>query len=97
MVLVTTENLGEMVRFHRKRKGLTQMGLASVAGVGKTMVFDLEKGKKTVKLETLMKVLRALEIDLVGQSPYMESYENKRKPEASSYRPGPGARNVLTG
>lgn len=51
------------------------MGLANLAGVGKTMVFDLEKGKKTVKLETLLKVLDALEIRLQGHSIHMDQYE----------------------
>ena len=36
---------GEVVRFHRRRAGLTQPELARIAGVGRTVVLDVEKGK----------------------------------------------------
>ncbi len=42
-----------MVLFHRKKSGLKQKGLAQLAGVGKIVVFDIEKGKETVQLDAL--------------------------------------------
>ena len=69
---VTSSNLiGNAVRFHRQRSGLSQHALADLAGIGKTSVFDIEKGKSTVRLATLMAVLRVLNIDLVLDSPLM--------------------------
>ncbi|MDE0224054.1 MAG: helix-turn-helix transcriptional regulator [Gammaproteobacteria bacterium] len=69
---VTSSNLiGNAVRFHRRRGGLSQHALADLAGVGKTSVFDIEKGKSTVRLATLMAVLHVLNIDLVLDSPLM--------------------------
>ena len=47
------------VRFHRKRAGLTRAALARLAGVGKTVVFDIEHGKATVRFATLLGVLAA--------------------------------------
>ena len=45
--------IGKIVRFHRKASGLSQHDLADLAGVGKTVIFDIEKRKKTVKTNTL--------------------------------------------
>jgi transcriptional regulator with XRE-family HTH domain len=48
--------------------------LSKLAGVGKTAVFDLEKGKHTIQLDTLLKVLHVLNISISFQSPMMEIY-----------------------
>jgi len=45
--------------------------LAELAGVGKTSVFDIEKGKATVRLSTLLAVMHVLNIDLVMRGPLM--------------------------
>jgi HTH-type transcriptional regulator / antitoxin HipB len=57
------------VREHRTTAGLTQRELAVLAGVGKTVVFDIEKGKPTVRLATLLRVLDALNLRLEWHSP----------------------------
>ena len=62
------------MRHHRRRSGLSQRALAELAGVGKTSVFDVEKGKPTVRLTTLMAVLRVLNIDLVMNSPLINEF-----------------------
>ncbi len=51
---------------------LSQAGLARLAGVGKTVIFDLKHGKQTVQLDTLKKVLAALNIRLELHSPVLE-------------------------
>lgn len=63
------EQLANLVRIHRKKSQLTQNELALLAGVGKTAVFDLEQGKTNVKLNTLLRILDVLNIQLVLQSP----------------------------
>lgn len=68
------DQLSKIVRFHRKKSGLSQAELAVLSGVGKTVIFDIEKGKKTIQLDTLHKVLNALNITLQFQSPLMESF-----------------------
>jgi y4mF family transcriptional regulator len=65
-------NLGDVIRQHRKLSGLSQAGLAKLAGVGKTVIFDLEHGKETVQLDTLKKVLGVLNIQLNLRSPVLE-------------------------
>ena len=64
-----TRTLGGAIRDHRKTAGLTQPELAQLAGVGKSAVFDIEKGKSTVRLETLLRVLAALNMELHWRSP----------------------------
>ncbi|MCK5801977.1 MAG: helix-turn-helix transcriptional regulator [Lentisphaeria bacterium] len=56
--------IGGFVRSCRKMAGLTQLGLAELAGIGKTAVFEIEKGKATVRLDTLLAVLDVLSISL---------------------------------
>ena len=63
--------IGAVVRYHRRRSGLSQSELAALAGIGKTSVFDIENGKQTVRLATLMAALRALNIALTLTSPLM--------------------------
>ncbi len=63
--------IGEIIRFHRKKAGLTQKQLASLAGVGKTVVFDIEQGKRSVRMNTLLAVASVLNIKLKPESPLM--------------------------
>ncbi|MCK5156674.1 MAG: helix-turn-helix domain-containing protein [Spirochaetales bacterium] len=53
---------------------MSQHALADLAGIGKTSVFDIEKGKSTVRLATLMALLRVLNIDMALESPLMEAF-----------------------
>ncbi|MGD9708040.1 MAG: helix-turn-helix domain-containing protein [Candidatus Delongbacteria bacterium] len=68
-------DLHNIIKFHRKKAGLSRNELAELAGVGKTVIFDLEKGKTSVKLSTVEKILEALNIEIKLQSPLMEDYE----------------------
>lgn len=65
--------LNEIVKKHRRLSGLSQAGLAKLAGVGKTVVFDLEHGKQSIRYDTLRKILSVLNITIAFQSPLMES------------------------
>ena len=50
--------LGEFVRTERKKAGLTQAELAGKAGVGIRFVRELERGKKSLRMETVNKALK---------------------------------------
>ncbi len=62
-------SLVDLIVQTRKAAGLTQQQLAELAGVGKTVIWDLENGKTTVRYETLVRVLRALNIRVTAKSP----------------------------
>jgi HTH-type transcriptional regulator/antitoxin HipB len=66
------DDLKSIVRDHRRLSGLSQAELAKLAGVGKTVVFDIEHGKESVQFDTLKKVLTALNIKLTLRSPILE-------------------------
>lgn len=67
--------LAQIIRFHRKKAGITQVELADLAGLGKTVIFDLENGKQSVRLDTLLKVLHVLNIHIKFHSPLMHLLE----------------------
>ncbi len=54
------QELGDALRNARKRLGLTQPQLALVAGVGIRFIVDLEGGKPTVRLDSVLRVIEAL-------------------------------------
>lgn len=62
--LQDTKQLGLKVRQKRKADGLTQQDLAAIANVGVRFVSDLENGKPSVQLDSVMAVLQALGLQL---------------------------------
>ena len=76
VIMLNPEILSTVIKKHRKAAGLSQLQLAEMAGVGKTVVFDLEKGKETIQLNTLRKILLVLNIKVVMQSQLMNQILN---------------------
>jgi transcriptional regulator with XRE-family HTH domain len=56
--------LGDAVRTHRKRAKLTQETLAEKAGLSVVFVSLLENGHRTVSVDALVRIARALKVDL---------------------------------
>ena len=71
MAMLDPIELASIIKLHRKAAKLSQLQLAELAGVGKTVVFDIEKGKETVKLSTLRKVMEVLNIEIRYTSPLL--------------------------
>lgn len=63
------KELGEFIRIHRRRAGLTQIQLADLAGIGKATVYSIEKGRTTFQIDSLLAVLTMLNIDIRFYSP----------------------------
>ena len=76
IIMLEPKFLASIIRKHRKAAGLSQLQLAEMAGVGKTVVFDIEKGKETIQLNTLRKILTVLNIKVQLDSPYMNQILN---------------------
>ncbi len=74
-----SKEIGKIVFEHRKKAGLTQKQLADIAGVGKTVIYDIEKGKETVRLNTLLKIMSALNIKIKFDSPLLNNLETKNE------------------
>jgi y4mF family transcriptional regulator len=58
------EALSKTVREQRKRLGVSQVELAELAGCGRGFVIQLEQGKQTLRLDTLLSVLNVLGLEL---------------------------------
>jgi HTH-type transcriptional regulator / antitoxin HipB len=71
--MAKSKEFGDIVKMHRKAAKLSRVQLAELAGVGKTVIYDIEKGKETVQLDTLQKILRVLNIKIVLTSPLMDN------------------------
>ncbi|MGB7934662.1 MAG: helix-turn-helix domain-containing protein [Gammaproteobacteria bacterium] len=63
-VIRNNKELGEALRQARTEKDLRQVDIARKAGVRQALVSDLENGATTAKLDTVLKLLAALDMDL---------------------------------
>ncbi len=79
-----TQRIGRMIRYHRKRAGLSQLELANLCGIGKTAVFDVEKGKSTVQVSTLAALLVGLNISVHWHSPLIAEFLSEENRNAQS-------------
>ncbi len=52
--------IGQQVRDRRRALGIDQGTLASLAGVSRKAVSEIERGKPTIRMDVLTKVLGAL-------------------------------------
>jgi HTH-type transcriptional regulator/antitoxin HipB len=71
-----SNELAKIAHYYRKQSGLSQQELARLAGVGKTVIFDIEKGKTTVQLDTLLKVLDVLNIKIKFETPFTQTKDD---------------------
>jgi HTH-type transcriptional regulator / antitoxin HipB len=74
----TEFDLAEIIRYHRKQTGMTQLELANLAGVGKTVIFDIENGKNSIRFDTINKILEALNIKIQYNSPIMSHFRDAK-------------------
>ena len=72
-------NLEKVIKFHRKKAGLSRKELAELAGVGKTVIYDIEHGRKTIQLNIVKSILDALNIKIIFDSPFMEEIIENEK------------------
>ncbi|MBI2784994.1 MAG: helix-turn-helix transcriptional regulator [Legionella longbeachae] len=71
-----THEIANLVHYYRKHSGLSQQELARLAGVGKTVIYDIEKGKESVRLNTLLKVLDVLNIQMKFETAFPQTTDN---------------------
>jgi transcriptional regulator with XRE-family HTH domain len=69
------EQIGRIVLAHRRKAGLSRRELCELSSVGKTVLYDIEHGKPTIRIDSLVLVLNALNITIALDSPLMASLE----------------------
>lgn len=55
---------GNKIREERLKQGLSQEGLAKIAGVHRTYIGMIERAEKNITLENIEKIAKALKINL---------------------------------
>lgn len=65
--IYSAEEIGKLVRAHRKSQSATQAEFASLCGVGVRFISDLENGKPTMELGKVLHVLHCLGLEVAIQ------------------------------
>jgi y4mF family transcriptional regulator len=74
----TTEELGLVIRAVRKSTRVRQDDLAALVGVSRQFAVDVEKGKPTVQMARVMRLLKELGIELSVDIPLAATQELER-------------------
>jgi transcriptional regulator with XRE-family HTH domain len=84
--------LGRALRWLRDRQGKRQYQIADTAGITKAMLSAYETGKQKPSLDTLEKILAALECDLNDLHNALQIVNERpqaiRRPTADAWQPG---------
>ncbi len=78
MNIITSKQLGSIIRKTRKGMNVTQKDLALTCGTGLRFIIDLEKGKPTCQIGKILQVLQALGLDVKIEKPDFSGDFNKR-------------------
>ena len=65
--IVSTKELGNLVREFRVAQKMTQADLLGLANTGNRFIVELENGKPTVQFQKVLNVLDALGLEIVIQ------------------------------
>jgi len=69
--------IGSAIRSCRKRRGLSQVALAEVTGMGRTQLSHLENGKKQPTLRTIARLAKGMKMrpsEILKQQEWMEAH-----------------------
>ena len=64
MIIRNNKEFGEAIRVTRLKQKLRQVDLARKASVRQALISELENGAVSAKLDTVIKILAALDMDL---------------------------------
>lgn len=64
MIIISTEDIGNLIKTTRKKQKLTQVQLAQLSNVGTRFLSDLENGKSTCEIEKVLKIMLNLGLKL---------------------------------
>ena len=64
MAIRNNKELGEAIRAARLQKGLRQVDVARKASLRQALISELENGATSARIDSVLKVLAALDLDL---------------------------------
>ena len=83
-VLQTAGQLEQHLRSLRKAKGLTQEQLSGVLGVDQTRISDIENNPGAVNIAQLVRLLSALDVQVVLRTPAILPAPSNKLPPGES-------------
>lgn len=99
------KTIGTVIRKYRKERGLTQKQLGALCGISEQNIGNYERGVRKPKIETLLKISKALEVpvnsfvDLKGQTGNTDSrikyYRLKKKMTQKELSQKSGVHKIL--
>lgn len=75
--LVTEQNFGYLLKDARKSRGLTQGEAALAVGLDQTAISRIETGRHVMRLDTLFRLLAALDYELLLQPRQRGTHDGK--------------------
>ncbi len=76
-LVVSPETLGRVIKRQRKNIGLTQHEAGKIFKLNQTTVSNIENGTPGTRLETLFRLLAALDLEIVIRAKSKDELENK--------------------
>ena len=80
------KDLNRLIKFHRRAAKLTQAELASLAGVSRKVMQNLESGNAQVAWANVIAVLTTLNITLNPVGPMIEKWRDSLKTESAPHK-----------
>ncbi len=77
--IISPENLGWALREERKERGMNQTEAGKLVGIDQSTVSKVEQGKAGTRLDTLFRLLAALDLELVLQPRQKHREEGKEE------------------
>jgi len=74
--MTKSQELSRVVKMQRKAAKLSRASLAEMAGVVKSVIYDIENGKESIQFNTLRKILKVLNIRIELISPLIDNLQN---------------------
>jgi HTH-type transcriptional regulator/antitoxin HipB len=65
--IISIQHLGSALRTARKEKGITQGQVAKSMGLDQPSLSKIERGESSVRVDTLLRLIAALDLDLIIQ------------------------------
>ena len=75
--VISPENLGQALRAERKQNGMSQKAVGHSVGMEQHTISKIEKGNPGTELNTLFRLLAALDLELTIQPRQKPSAESK--------------------
>lgn len=75
--VISPQSLGEALRAARKKKGMSQLEVGKSVGIDQPSISKIERGESSARVDTLFRLLAALDMELVIQ-PRQKSLSQKK-------------------